>query len=76
MSQEESLFTLYFSGSRALAVDHREAGYHHKGDLGTHSPRVEEWDRRWESRRLPPHPVRLDLYLQQVTRLFCTFTCT
>ena len=63
---EVNLFTLYFSGEMALAVDHREAGYHQKGDLGSHSGKVEEWSSNWELRSLPMQPVRLDLYLQQV----------
>ena len=63
---EHTLFSLYFVGEKALAVDHREAGYHQKGDLGSHSGRVEDWSHTWELPRLPMQPVRLDLYLQQV----------
>ena len=63
---DHTLFSLYFAGEKALAVDHREAGYHQKGDLGSHSGRVEEWSHTWELPNLPVQPVRLDLYLQQV----------
>lgn len=66
---EHTLFSLYFVGEKALAVDHREAGYHQKGDLGSHSGRVEDWSHTWELPRLPMQPVRLDLYLQQVSDL-------
>ena len=61
-----TLFSLYFTGEKALAVDHREAGYHQKGDLGSHSGRVEDWSHNWQLQSLPTQPVRLDLYLQQV----------
>ena len=61
-----TLFNLYFTGERALAVDHREAGYHQKGDLGSHSGRVENWSHNWHLSSLPLQPVRLGLYLQQV----------
>ena len=64
---DHSLFSLYFSGENALAVDHREACYHQKGDLGSHSGKVEEWSDTWQLTSLPKQPVRLDLYLQQVT---------
>ena len=30
-SADNNLYTLYWSGERAHAVDHREAGYHYKG---------------------------------------------
>ena len=64
--KEFNLFTLYFSGQKALAVDHREAGVHIQMGLGSHSGRVEEWSTKWEIKSLPMQPVRLDLYLQQV----------
>jgi len=65
--KEFNLFTLYFSGQKALAVDHREAGVHIQMGLGSHSGRVEEWSTKWEIKSLPMQPVRLDLYLQQVS---------
>ena len=66
---ENTLFTLYLGGTRAMAVDHREKGLHATGQLGKLSEAVEGWDDRWEVQLLPDVVPRRDLAMVEISDL-------
>ena len=66
---KHNLLTLYMANNRSLAVDHREQGYHHQGDLGKDSLAVREWDNNWNKENLPVSPPLLDISLKQLSQL-------
>ena len=66
---DNTLFTLFLGGDRALAVDHREEGLHTAGDQGKLSEAVESWEDSWELVNLPVELQRWDVAMEEISQL-------
>ena len=66
---DNTLFTLFLGGDRALAVDHREKGLHTGGDQGQLCEAVEVWDDAWEVGNLPMNLQRWDVAMEEISQL-------